>query len=90
MEGIEQCFEIVLIEFSIKTQKWLYIGLCKLPLENENNFLNNLSLVIIRLTCRYQNFMLIGNFNMTIENRNLENFMNWFGVECFIIQVVLN
>ena len=31
---------------------------------------NNLSLVINRLTCQYENFMLISNFNMTVENSN--------------------
>ena len=28
--------------------------------------------------------MLIGDFNMTIENKNLEVFMTWFGLECLI------
>ena len=28
--------------------------------------------------------MLIGDFNMTIENKNLEVFMNLFGLECLI------
>ena len=28
--------------------------------------------------------MLIGDFNMTIENKNLEVFMNSFGLECLI------
>ena len=28
--------------------------------------------------------MLIGDFNMTIESKNLEVFMTWFGLECLI------
>ena len=71
VEGIEKDCEIVLIEFSIKTRKWLCIGIYKPPLQNENNFLDNLSLVINRLTRQYENFMLISDFNMTIENQNL-------------------
>ena len=47
-------------------------------------FLDNLSLTINRLACQYENFMLIGNFNMTIENKNLDVFINSFGLECFI------
>ena len=46
VEGIEKDCEIVLIEFSIKTRKWLCIGIYKPPLQNENNFLDNLSSVI--------------------------------------------
>ena len=71
VEGIVKECEIVLIEFSIKTRKWLFIGLYKPPSQNENNVLDNLSLIINRLTCQYENFMLIGDFNMTIENKNL-------------------
>ena len=81
-EGIEKDCEIVLIEFSIKTSKWSCIGLYKPPSQNENNFLYNLTLLINKLTCQYENFILIGDFNMTIENKNLEIFMNLFGLKC--------
>ena len=49
VEGIVKECEIVLIEFSIKTRKWLFIGLYKPPSQNENNFLDNSSLII---TCQ--------------------------------------
>ena len=78
VEGIEKDCQIVLIEFSIKTRKWLCIGIYKSPLQNENNFLDNLSLIINRLTSQYENIMLISDCNMTIENENLEIFMNLF------------
>ena len=55
VEGIVKEREIVLIEFSIKTRKWLFIGLDKPPSQNENYFLDNLSLIINRLTCQYEN-----------------------------------
>ena len=80
---VKEC-EIVLIEFSVKTRKWLFIGPYKPPSQNENNVLDNLSLLISRLTCQYENFMLIDNFNTTIGNKNLEVFMNSFGLECLI------
>ena len=43
VEGIVKEREIVLIKFSIKNRKWLFIGLQKSPSQNENNFLDNLS-----------------------------------------------
>ena len=79
-EGFEKDCEIVLIEFSIKSRKWLCVGLYKTYSQNENYFLDKLSLVINRLTCQYENFILIGDFNMTTGNRNLEDFMNSFGL----------
>ena len=84
VEGIVKESEIILIEFSIRTRKWLFIGLYKPPSQIEHSFLNDLSLVINRLICQYENLMLIGDFNMTIENENLEFFMNSFGLECLI------
>ena len=77
VEGIEKDCQIVLIEFSIKTRKWLCIGIYKPPLQNENYFLDNLSLIINKLTCQYEN-MLISDCCMTTENENLEIFMNLF------------
>ena len=81
VEDIEKDCEFVLIESSIKTCKWLCIGLYKPPSENEDNFLDNLSLkrynlslLINRLTWQYENFMSIGDFNMTIESKNLGSF----------------
>ena len=73
-----------MIKFSIKTPKWSCIGLYKPSLQNANNFLDNLSLVINGLTCQSEKFILIGDFNMTIEKKNLEVFMNSFGLECLI------
>ena len=67
-------------EFSIKPRIWLCVGLKKTHSQNENHFLNKLSLVINRLTCQYENFILISDFNMTTENRNLEDFMNSLGL----------
>ena len=75
---VKEC-EIVLIEFSIRSRKWLFIGLYKPPSQNEKNVLDNLSLIINRLTFQYENVMLIGDLNITIENKNLvEVFMNSF------------
>ena len=54
VEGIEKDCEIVLIEFSVKARKWWCIDLYKQTSQNENNFPDNLSLVINRLTCQYE------------------------------------
>ena len=62
VESIEKDFKIVLIELFIKIRKWLCIGLYKLSSQNENNFLDNISLLTNKLP---------GDFNMTIENKNL-------------------
>ena len=83
VEGIVKECKTVLLEFSIKTRTWLFIGPYKPPSQNENSFLGNLSLIMNRLTCQYENNV-IGNFSMTIENKNLNIFMNSFGLEYLI------
>ena len=84
VEGLPDDCEVTLIELSIKSWKWLCIGLYKPPSQNEKYFLDNLSLALTKMTCEYENVALIGDFNLTVENKNLEVFMNAFDLECLI------
>ena len=36
------------------------------------------------MSCEYENVMLIGDFNLTVEKKNLEVFMNTFDLDCLI------
>ena len=83
-KGAPDDCEIILIEFSIKTQKWLCIGLYKPPSQNDKYFLDNLSFILNKLTCQFDNITLMRNFNLTVENKNLEVFMSTLDMECFI------
>ena len=60
VEGVPDDCEIILIEFSIKTRKWLCIGLYKPPSQNDSYFLDNLSLILNKLACHFDNFLLMG------------------------------
>ena len=68
----------------VKTRKWLCIGLYKSPSQNENYFLDILSKVLSKQTCQYENVMLIGDFNLTVNNKNLRVFMNTFNLDSLI------
>ena len=59
VEAVPDDCEIILIEFSIKTRKWLCIGLYKPPSQNDKYYLDNLSLILNKLTCQFDNFTLI-------------------------------
>ena len=84
VEGVTDDCEIILIEFSIKTRKWLFIRLYKPPSENDKYFLDNLSLILNKLTCQFDNIILTGDFYLTVEDKNLEVFMSTFDMECLI------
>ena len=63
----------------MKNRKWLCIGLYATPSQNEKYFLDHLSKTLGQLTCQYDKTILIGDFNLTVEN-----FMNTFDLECLI------
>ena len=84
VKGVSDDCEIILIESSIKTRKWLFIGLHKPPSQNDKHFLDNLSLILNTLTRPFDNIILMGDFNLTTENKNLEVFMSIFDMECLI------
>ena len=73
-----------MIEFSIKTRKWLCIGLYKPPSQNDKYFLDNLPLDLNKLTCQFDNIILMEDFNLTVENKNLEVFISFFDMKCLI------
>ena len=66
------------------SSKWFCIGLYKPPSQNEKYFLDHLSKTLGQLTCQYDKTILSGDFNLTVENNDLENFMNTFDLECLM------
>ena len=68
--------EMIMFEFLVKTWKFLCIGLYKSPSQNENYFIDILSKVLSKQTCQYENVMLIRDFNLTVNNKNLGVFMD--------------
>ena len=72
IEGVTDDCEIILNEFSMKTRKWLCIGLYKPPSQNHNFFLDNLSLILKKLACKFDNIILMWDFNLTVEDKILE------------------
>ena len=63
--------EMIMFEFLVKSRKFLCIGLYKSSSQNENCFLDILSKVLSKQTCQYENVMLIGDFNLTVNNKQL-------------------
>ena len=76
--------ELLILEFSIKNIKWLCIGLYRPPNENEKYFIENLMKILNQQSCLYDRTVLIGDFNLTTQNKNLEILMNTFDLETLI------
>ena len=54
------------------------------PSQNEKYFIEHLSKTVGQLSFQYDKTMLIGDFNLTINNKRLQNVMTTFDLECLI------
>ena len=70
--------EVLFLEFYDKKRKWLLIGLYKPPSQNDKEFLDNLIKNLEFYESKYDNFILFGDFNMTIKNQNLQTLIELY------------
>ena len=76
--------EIIVFEFSVSNKKWLLLGNYRPPSQNDLSFINELNLALNFFSPIYENFVLLGDFNLSTENPNLKNFMCSFDLESLI------
>ena len=69
---------------SIRLRKWLIVDLCKPPRQNNSLVLENMSENLSRYLDSYENIILLGDFEMTPEDKNLQYFTNTFSLEHLI------
>ena len=60
------------------------VGTYRPPSQNQKIFIDHFSKISGQLSCQYDKTMLIRDFNLTINNKSLENVMNTFDLECLI------
>ena len=84
LESIPMDIELILLEFTVKNRRWLCVGIYRPPFQNEKYFVDHLSKTLGQLSRQYDKTVLIGDFNLTIDNKSLENFMTTFDLECLI------
>jgi len=93
-DSIPTDIELIIIEISTKSSKWIIIATYKPPSQNKvqdkARFLNAIQHTIDKLSSKYSNFLVIGDLNM--ENDNLLNeFIETYGLVNMIKnQLVLN
>ena len=64
--------ELITIEIHQNKRRWCFIGIYKSPSESVNEFTNRLSLIIDYYPPKYENLILIRDFNFSIENQHLD------------------
>ena len=72
------------LKITLRTQKWLIIGLYR-PLNQKNDiFKKNLGKVINNYLSKYELNILLGDFNLATSNKYLADFIALFNLESLI------
>ena len=73
--------EIKAVEINLRNAKWLLIGIYRPPSQSEKSFFEELSKNLELYLANYENFLIVGDFNLDEKNSNLKNFMHSFNLE---------
>ena len=76
--------EAIYLEINIRLRKWLIVGLYKPPSQNNSLFLENMLKNLSRYLDSYENITLLGDFNMTPEDKSLQHFTDTFSLKHLI------
>ena len=69
------------IEINLQNIKWLLVGIYRPPSQLEVFFLEEIRRYIEHFCTRYQNFLIIGDFNLNEANNSLQDFMHDLNLE---------
>ena len=72
---IPRDIQIIPFEINIRKRKWLILAIYKPPNQNHDYFLCQLKIVLDTYLCLYQDFILIGDFNLQPHDTILKNFL---------------
>ena len=68
-EQIDSNFEIIFLEITLRTRKWLVIELYKPPNKKEEYFFKNLGVVLNNSVSKYEHIILLGDVNLTTSSK---------------------
>ena len=69
-------FKGIFLEINLRKTKWLLFGGYNPIKSNINKFLKILSAALDQLMIKYDNFLLLGDFNSEIQEPSMRNFAN--------------
>ena len=66
--------ETIFLEINFRLRKWLTVGASKPPDQSKSVFLESLSKMLSIYLDTYKNLILLGDFKLTPEDKNLQLF----------------
>ena len=76
--------EVICTEVNLRKQKWLIISIYHPPNQDDHYFLEELSKLVDKYSNNYDNFVIMGDFNLEIDNDNIENFLQAYDLHSLI------
>ena len=76
--------ELMAFELHQSKRKRLFLGIYKPPSQNDIEFLRRISLILYYYLPRYENFVVIGDFNLPVENKHLEAIIQAYDLSSLI------
>ena len=65
-------YESICSEFTIANRKWIYLNIYKPPdANNMNTFFNEITACLSKAAMKYENIIIMGDFNIDIKNKVL-------------------
>ena len=71
--------ELIVFELHQSKRKWLFVGIYKQPCQVDTEFLNRINSILNHSLTTYENIILIGDFNLCVENTHLGTTLENYG-----------
>ena len=72
--------EILSVEINLKKQKWCIVGIYRPPCTQKQYFIDNLSRVVDCYSTKYDNIIILGDFNMEPSDDHMVSLFNSFNL----------
>ena len=76
--------ELIAIEIHQNKRRWIFKGIYKPPSQSDKELTNRLSSIIDYYSPKYENLILICDFNISTENQHLDALMQAYNLNNFI------
>ena len=73
--------ECISFEINLRKKKWVLLSVYRPPTQSQDYLLENLGRALDHYSENYENFMFIGDFNMTETEEQLKNFLDLYGLK---------
>ena len=76
--------ECVCFEINLRGKKWVIFSIYRPPSQSEAHFFENLGKAVDHYSEKYENFLLLGDFNAVETDQQVHNFMNGYALKNLI------